>query len=91
MVSFLHPKRPEGRIIKPEDQIWQEQFDKLTKDEHLEKLHLLGLDNEEAKELAEDFEEVKKGKKGKVLKEWEEEVGSPENETDKEKANEEKK
>ncbi len=66
---------PAGKIEKPEDKIWRQEFDKLTKDDHLEKLHMLGLDDEEVEELAEDFEEVKKGKKGKILQELEEEAG----------------
>lgn len=74
MQSLRNKKHPEGKIIKPEDKIWKEQFDKLSKDDHKEKLHMLGLDDDEAEELVEDFEEVKKGKKGKVLQEWEEEV-----------------
>ncbi len=74
MPSLKNRKHPEGKIVKPEDRIWKEQFDKLTKDDHKEKLHMLGLDDEETEELVEDFEEVKKGKKGKVLQEWEEEV-----------------
>ena len=68
-------KRPEGKIIKPEDQIWKEQFDQLTQDDHREKLHMLGLDDDETEVLVEDFEEVKKGKTGRVLKELEEEAG----------------
>lgn len=75
MQSLRNRKRPEGKIEKPEDKIWRDQFDKMSKDDHLEKLHLLGLDDEEADELVEDFEEVKKGKKGKVLQEMEEEAG----------------
>ncbi len=75
MQSLRNRKRPEGKIVKPEDKIWRDQFDKMSKDDHLEKLHLLGLDDEEADELVEDFEEVKKGKKGKVLQEMEEEAG----------------
>ncbi len=76
MRTLQNKKRPEGKISKPEDRIWKEQFDQLTKDDHLEKLHLLGLDDEEAEVLVEDFEEVKKGKKGKVLQELEQEAGS---------------
>jgi len=76
MQSLKNRKRPEGKIVKPEDKIWKEQFDHLSKDDHLEKLHLLGLDDEEAEVLVEDFEEVKKGKKSKVLQELEEEAGS---------------
>lgn len=75
MQSLRNRKRPEGKIVKPEDKIWKDQFDKMSKDDHLEKLHLLGLDDEEADELVEDFEEVKKGKKGKVLQQMEEEAG----------------
>ena len=75
MQSLRNRKRPEGKIVKPEDKIWRDQFDKMSKDDHLEKLHLLGLDDEEADELVEDFEEVKKGKKGRVLQELEEEAG----------------
>mgnify|MGYP001576011078 CR=1 FL=1 len=70
----VRKNRPEGKIVKPEDRIWKEQFDQLSKDDHLEKLHLLGLDDEEAEELIEDFEEVKKGKKSRVLQELEEEA-----------------
>ncbi|MEK6970719.1 MAG: hypothetical protein AABW68_03410 [archaeon] len=69
-------KHPEGKIVKPEDRIWKEQFDRLTKDDHKEKLHMLGLDDEEAEVLVEDFEEVKKGKKGKILSELEEEASN---------------
>lgn len=76
MQSLKNRKRPEGKIVKPEDKIWKEQFDHLSKDEHLEKLHLLGLDDDEAEVLVEDFEEVKKGKKSKVLQELEEEAGA---------------
>ncbi len=75
MHSPKNRRLPEGKIEKPEDKIWKQQFDKLSKDEHMEKLHMLGLDDEEAEELAKDFEEVKKGKKGKILKELEEEAG----------------
>ena len=77
MKTLQNRRRPEGKIIKPEDKIWKEQFDHMTKDDHLEKLHLLGLDDEEAEVLVEDFEEVKKGKKGKVLQELENEAGPP--------------
>ena len=80
MPSLQNRKRPEGKIVKPEDKIWKEQFDHMTKDDHLEKLHLLGLDDEEAEVLVEDFEEVKKGKKGKVLQELENEAGPVEEE-----------
>lgn len=76
MQSSRNRKLPEGKIIKPEDRIWKEQFDHLSKDDHLEKLHLLGLDDEEAEELVEDFEEVKKGKKSKILQELEEEASA---------------
>lgn len=76
MQSMRNRKRPEGKIVKPEDKIWKEQFDHLSKDDHLEKLHLLGLDDEEAEVLVEDFEEVKKGKKSKVLQELEAEAGT---------------
>ncbi len=76
MQSLRNRRRAEGKISKPEDKIWKEQFDQMTKDDHLEKLHLLGLDDEEAEELVVDFEEVKKGKKGKVLQELEEEASS---------------
>jgi hypothetical protein len=76
MQTLRNRKRLEGKIVKPEDKIWKEQFDHLSKDEHLEKLHLLGLDDEEAEILVEDFEEVKKGKKSKVLEELEMEVGA---------------
>ncbi|QQR92802.1 MAG: hypothetical protein IPJ89_00990 [Candidatus Iainarchaeum archaeon] len=75
MKPVRNRRLPTGKIEKPEDKIWRQQFDKLTKDDHLEKLHMLGLDDEEVEELAEDFEEVKKGKKGKILQELEEEVG----------------
>lgn len=75
MLSLRTRRRPEGKIVKPEDRIWKEQFDHLSKDDHLEKLHLLGLDDEEAEVLVEDFEEVKKGKKSKVLQELEQEAG----------------
>ena len=75
MQSVRNRKHPEGKIVKPEDKIWKDQFDKMSKDDHLEKLYLLGLDDEEADELVEDFEEVKKGKKGKVLQQMEEEAG----------------
>jgi hypothetical protein len=74
MKGLKNRKIPEGKIEKPEDRIWKKQFDDLSKEDHMEKLHMLGLDDEEAEILAEDFEEVKKGKKGKVLKELEEEV-----------------
>ncbi|MFH0969869.1 MAG: hypothetical protein V1776_00175 [Candidatus Diapherotrites archaeon] len=71
----LHQRRlPEGKIVKPEDRIWKEQFDKMSQEDHREKLRMLGLDDEETDELVEDFEEVKKGKKGKILKEWEDGV-----------------
>lgn len=91
MQSLKNRKRPDGKIVKPEDKIWREQFDQLTKDDHREKLHLLGLDDEEAEELVEDFEEVKKGKKGKVWQELEEEVGNAaETKGNKEEASEEK-
>jgi hypothetical protein len=76
MQTLKNRKKPEGKIVKPEDKIWREQFDHLSKDDHLEKLHLLGLDDEEAEVLVEDFEEVKKGKKSKVLQDLEEEAGA---------------
>ncbi len=75
MKPVKNRRLPTGKIEKPEDKIWRQEFDKLTKDDHLEKLHMLGLDDEEVEELAEDFEEVKKGKKGKILQELEEEAG----------------
>ena len=78
MPSLRDRKKPEGKIVKPEDRIWKEQFDKLSKDDHREKLHLLGLDDDETEELVEDFEEVKKGKKGKVMEELENEAGPAE-------------
>lgn len=76
MQSLKNRKKPEGKIVKPEDKIWREQFDHLSKDDHLEKLHLLGLDDEEAEVLVDDFEEVKKGRKGKILQDLEEEAGA---------------
>lgn len=75
MKSLKNRRLPTGKIEKPEDKIWRQQFDKLTKDDHLEKLHMLGLDDDEVEVLADDFEEVKKGKKGKILQELEEEAG----------------
>lgn len=85
MQSLKNRKKPEGKIVKPEDKIWREEFDHLSKDDHLEKLHLLGLDDEEAEVLVEDFEEVKKGKKSKVLQELEAEAGNNDNTDDKQK------
>ncbi|MDP2665884.1 MAG: hypothetical protein Q8P05_00040 [Candidatus Diapherotrites archaeon] len=75
----LRKSHSDGKIVKPEDKIWRQQFDQLSKEDHLEKLHLLGLDDEEAEELVQDFEEVKQGKKGKVLQEMEAEAQPIEN------------
>ena len=47
---------PEGLIEKPEDREWRQWFEKLDKDKHTEYLAKLGLDNEEIRELEEDFE-----------------------------------
>ncbi len=75
MPTLKNRRLPSGKIDKPEDKIWRQQFEKMGKDDHLEKLHMLGLDDEEAEVLVEDFEEVKKGKKSKVMQELEEEAG----------------
>ena len=78
MPTLKNRRLPSGKIEKPEDTIWRQQFEKMGKDDHLEKLHMLGLDDEEAEVLVEDFEEVKKGKKSKVMQELEEEAGPAE-------------
>ena len=74
MKSLKNRKIPEGKIEKPEDNIWKKQFDELSKEDHLAKLRMLGLDDDEAEVLVEDFEEVKKGKKSKILEVLEEEA-----------------
>ena len=71
---------PEGRIEKPEDREWRQWFEKLDKDKHTEYLAKLGLDNEEIRELEEDFEAVKKGRKPKIMEELESEAGGTEKE-----------
>lgn len=52
-------KPPEGKKLPdtPDMKAWREEFDAMTKEEHLAKLKALGLDDEE---LAE-FEEMEKG------------------------------
>lgn len=44
---------PDGRIEKPEDRVWKEEFEAMTVEDHERALHQLGLDDEEIEEWEE--------------------------------------
>jgi hypothetical protein len=60
-------KRKEGKPLKekPEDKIWREEFEKMSLEEHNQKLRELGLDDEDIEEFDESFQDELKSKQKK--------------------------
>ncbi|MBN2127549.1 MAG: hypothetical protein JW703_04115 [Candidatus Diapherotrites archaeon] len=60
-------RKKEGRPLpeKPEDKLWRAEFEKMSLEEHNNKLRELGLDEEDIEEFDETFEKEIKPKEKK--------------------------